>query len=65
MRLRPAVRDLWLYDRRRPGAIVMTLTPVETEVEMKLILAAFLAAHALIHASYLTPAPPRTADGPA
>jgi hypothetical protein len=31
---------------------------------MKLLLAAFLAAHALIHASYLTPAPPRTADGP-
>lgn len=31
---------------------------------MKLLVAAFLAAHALIHASYLTPAPPRTADGP-
>jgi len=31
---------------------------------MKLLFAAFLAAHALIHASYLTPAPPRTADGP-
>lgn len=31
---------------------------------MKLLLAAFLAAHALIHVSYLTPAPPRTADGP-
>lgn len=31
---------------------------------MKLLLAAFLAAHALIHASYLTPAPPRTAGGP-
>ena len=31
---------------------------------MKLLLAAFLAAHALIHVSYLTPAPPRTAGGP-
>ncbi len=31
---------------------------------MKLLLAAFLAAHALIHASYLAPAPPRTAGGP-
>jgi len=31
---------------------------------MKLVLAAFLAAHALIHASYLTPAPLRTAGGP-
>ncbi len=31
---------------------------------MKLLLAAFLAAHALIHASYLTPTPPRTAGGP-
>jgi hypothetical protein len=31
---------------------------------MKLLLAAFIAAHALIHASYLTPAPPRTAGGP-
>lgn len=32
---------------------------------MKYLFAAFLAAHALIHASFLTPAPPRTADGPA
>lgn len=31
---------------------------------MKLLLAAFIAAHALIHASYLTPAPSRTAGGP-
>jgi hypothetical protein len=31
---------------------------------MKLLLAAFLAAHAFIHVSYLTPAPPRTAGGP-
>jgi hypothetical protein len=31
---------------------------------MKFLLAAFLAAHAAIHASYLTPAPPRTAGGP-
>lgn len=31
---------------------------------MKLLLAAFMAAHALIHVSYLTPAPPRTAGGP-
>jgi hypothetical protein len=31
---------------------------------MPLVLAAFLAAHGLIHASYLTPAPPRTAEGP-
>ena len=31
---------------------------------MKLLLAAFLAAHGLIHISYLTPAPPRTAGGP-
>lgn len=31
---------------------------------MKLLLAAFLAAHALIHTGYLTPAPPRTAGGP-
>jgi hypothetical protein len=31
---------------------------------MKLVLAAFLVAHGLIHASFLTPAPPRTADGP-
>ncbi len=32
---------------------------------MTYILAAFLAAHGLIHASYLTPAPPQTAGGPA
>lgn len=31
---------------------------------MKLLFAAFLIGHALIHASYLSPAPPRTADGP-
>ncbi len=31
---------------------------------MKLLFAALLAAHALIHVSYLTPAPPRTAGGP-
>ena len=31
---------------------------------MKLLLAAFLVGHALIHASYLSPAPPRTANGP-
>ena len=31
---------------------------------MQLILALFLAAHGLIHASYLSPAPPRTAGGP-
>lgn len=31
---------------------------------MKLLLAAFLAAHALIHVSYMTPAPARTAGGP-
>ena len=31
---------------------------------MRLVLAVFLAAHALIHVSYLMPAPPRTADGP-
>ena len=31
---------------------------------MKLLLAAFLAAHALIHVSYLTPAPAQTAGGP-
>jgi hypothetical protein len=31
---------------------------------MRLLLAAFLTAHALIHLSYLTPAPPRTAGGP-
>ena len=31
---------------------------------MKLLLAGFLAAHALIHLSYLTPAPPKTAGGP-
>jgi hypothetical protein len=32
---------------------------------MKFLLAGFLAAHAAIHVSYLAPAPPRTADGPA
>ncbi len=31
---------------------------------MKFLLAAFLAAHGLIHLSYLSPAPPRTAGGP-
>jgi hypothetical protein len=31
---------------------------------MKLMLGAFLLAHALIHVSYLTPAPPQTAGGP-
>jgi len=31
---------------------------------VKLLLAGFLLAHALIHVSYLTPAPPRTAGGP-
>ena len=31
---------------------------------MKLALAGFLVVHALIHASFLTPAPPRTAGGP-
>jgi hypothetical protein len=31
---------------------------------MNLLLGAFLASHALIHVSYLTPALPRTADGP-
>ena len=31
---------------------------------MKLLLAGFLVAHALIHASYMTPAPPKTAGGP-
>jgi hypothetical protein len=31
---------------------------------MKLLIAAFLTAHALIHVSYLTPAPPATASGP-
>lgn len=30
---------------------------------MKLLIAAFFAGHALIHLSYLTPAPPRTAGG--
>lgn len=33
------------------------------EAHMKLFIAAFLAAHALIHLSYPTPAPPRTAGG--
>ena len=31
---------------------------------MKLALAGFLVVHALIHASFLSPAPPRTAGGP-
>lgn len=31
---------------------------------MKLLIAALLAGHALIHASYLSPAPPQTAGGP-
>jgi hypothetical protein len=31
---------------------------------VKLLLAGFLVAHALMHVSYLTPAPPRTASGP-
>ncbi len=31
---------------------------------MKFLLAAFLIGHALVHAAYLSPAPPRTADGP-
>lgn len=31
---------------------------------MKLILALFLAAHGLIHGSFISPAPARTADGP-
>ena len=31
---------------------------------MNLLLGAFLFGHALIHASYMSPAPPRTADGP-
>ncbi|MEO8247418.1 MAG: hypothetical protein ABI622_09905 [Chloroflexota bacterium] len=31
---------------------------------MNLLIAAFLAAHALIHASYLSPAPAQTAGGP-
>jgi hypothetical protein len=31
---------------------------------MRLLLAVFLAAHGLIHLSYLAPAPPRTAGGP-
>ncbi len=31
---------------------------------MKIVLALFLAAHGLLHASYLSPAPPRTAGGP-
>ena len=32
---------------------------------MKILVAVALLAHAMIHASWLTPAPPRTADGPA
>ena len=31
---------------------------------MKFLVGLFLIGHALIHASYLSPAPPRTADGP-
>src|SRR5688572_2266446 len=31
---------------------------------MTVLLGLFLVGHALIHASYLSPAPPRTADGP-
>jgi hypothetical protein len=31
---------------------------------VKLLVAGFLVVHALIHLSYLTPAPPRTAGGP-
>jgi hypothetical protein len=31
---------------------------------MKIVLALFLAAHGMLHASYLSPAPPRTAGGP-
>jgi hypothetical protein len=31
---------------------------------MNFLIAAFLVGHALVHASYLAPAPPRTADGP-
>lgn len=31
---------------------------------VKLLLAGFLAAHGLIHASFLSPAPPATAEGP-
>lgn len=31
---------------------------------MRLLLAGFLVAHAMIHISYLAPAPPRTAGGP-
>ena len=31
---------------------------------MPIIVAAFLAAHGLIHLSFLAPTPPRTADGP-
>jgi hypothetical protein len=31
---------------------------------MKLLLALFLAAHGLMHASFISPAPPRTAGGP-
>lgn len=31
---------------------------------MKLLLGAFVIAHGLIHASFLSPAPPRTASGP-
>ena len=31
---------------------------------MKFVLGAFLVGHALVHTSYLAPAPPQTADGP-
>ena len=31
---------------------------------MQFLIGAFLVGHALVHASYLSPAPPRTADGP-
>ena len=31
---------------------------------MNVLIAALLIGHALVHASYLSPAPPRTADGP-
>jgi hypothetical protein len=31
---------------------------------MELLLGALLVGHALVHVSYLTPAPPQTADGP-
>ena len=31
---------------------------------MQFLIGAFLVGHALVHAAYLSPAPPRTADGP-